>query len=131
MNSTALPRLIAIARQPATLIPFVEKVENNKPVITFVSDKKSNKLFNDEELFMSVKELHIYTKLHNWNSNKINALKLARRRIKNCVYSKKARLKRKSESERKSERKRKSEIQTVEALEAIEAIDLPDLIKIY
>ena len=58
-----------------------------KPVVTYS--------FTEDELTMSTTHFHNYVK--SWDTDKIKELSSARRRYKNCIYSKKARLKRKSE----------------------------------
>ena len=83
----------------ATVIPFAAPVIRNKPIRVFVCDgtvkKVINNVFTEEEKTMSVIDMHLHVKKSQLSAKQIVELKLARRRQKNCGYSKKARLRRK------------------------------------
>jgi len=88
----------------ATVIPFAAPVIRNKPIRVFVWDGNGtgcnkhvvlNRGITDEEKKMSVIDMHLHVKNNQLTAKQIVELKLARRRWKNCGYSKKARLRRK------------------------------------
>jgi hypothetical protein len=94
-----------------TIIPFAKPV-SKKPICTFVNSNISNhhntsdidtkvtknKLkysFTKEELSMSNIELQTYMKYNNFSNEQKLEYKKARRRYNNCIYSQRAREKRK------------------------------------
>jgi hypothetical protein len=83
------------------IIPFAESI-SDKPICTFVkteSEPDEKYSFTDYEITMSLKMFNTYVKYFNFSNKKIRALKLARRRYKHCIYSRKYRTKRKNSNE--------------------------------
>lgn len=71
--------------------------------------------FTEDELTMNVINFHRYVKLNSWESDKVKALSLARRRYNNCIYSRRARSKRKNNKNNNNNTKKsktKTEIHT-------------------
>ena len=78
------------------IIPMIIPLTKDDIEIKIKTNPKVTYSFTEDELTMSTTHFHNYVK--SWDTDKIHALSSARRRYKNCIYSKKARLKRKSES---------------------------------
>jgi hypothetical protein len=81
------------------LIPMIIPLTKDDIEIKIQTKPKVTYSFTEDELTMSTTHFHNYVK--SWNTDKIKELSSARRRYKNCIYSKKARLKRKTESNSK------------------------------
>ena len=102
------------------IIPFAESI-SDKPICTFVKSESESEpnekySFTDYEITMSLKMFNTYVKYFGFSNKKIKALKLARRRYKHCIYSRKYRSNRKNSNE---------------SIESIESIDeIPNLIYI-
>lgn len=113
------------------IIPFAESI-SDKPICTFVkseSEPDEKYSFTEYEITMSLKMFNTYVKYFNFSNKKIRALKLARRRYKHCIYSRKYRTKRKTSNE--SNVSKDSSNASKDSIESVESIDeLPNLIYI-
>ena len=113
------------------IIPFAESI-SDKPICTFVkteSEPEEKYSFTEYEITMSLKMFNTYVKYFNFSNKKIRALKLARRRYKHCIYSRKYRTKRKTSNE--SNVSKDSSNASKDSIESVESIDeLPNLIYI-
>jgi hypothetical protein len=65
--------------------------------------------FTEDEITMNITNLHKYIKLKSWDTDKIKELNLIRRRVKNCIYSQRARSRRKAEKQGNTEKEGKED----------------------